>query len=84
MKQSKVFDNNSEKVVFNFLVVKFGGKSHDIIEGTDHNNDISGLAGGHVIQDSDGTDKIILARMKIPHSVAEVTNTPIARLWMVL
>ena len=84
MKKSKVFDNNSEKVVFNFLVVTFGGKSHDIIEGTDHNNDISGLAGGHVIQDSDGTDKIILARMKIPHSVAEVTNTPIARLWMVL
>ena len=84
MKQSKVFDNNSEKVVFNFIVVKFGGKSHDIIEGTDHNNDISGLAGGHVIQDSDGTDKIILARMKIPHSLAEVMNTTIARLWMVL
>ena len=57
MKQSKVFDNNNEKVVFNFFVVKLGDKSHDIIEGTDHNNDISGLAGGHVIQDSDGTDK---------------------------
>ena len=84
MKQSKVFDNNNEKVVFNFFVAKLGDKSHDIIEGTDHNNDISGLAGGHVIQDSDRTDKIILARMKIPHSVAEVTNTPIARLWMVL
>jgi hypothetical protein len=84
LKQSKVFDNNSENVVFNFFVVKFGGKSHDIIVGTDHNNDISGLTGGHVIQDSDRTDKIILARMKIPHSLAEVTNTTIARLWMVL
>ena len=66
MKQRKVFDNNNEKVVFNFFVVKFGSKSHDIIEGIDHNNDISSLAGGDVIQDSDVTDKIILARMKIP------------------
>ena len=71
-------------MVFNFPVVKFGGKSHDIIEGIDRNNDIPGLAEGHVIQDSDGTDRIILARMKIRYSVAEVTNTPIARLWMVL
>ena len=84
MKQSKVFDNNNGEVGLNFFAVKLCGKPPDIIEGTDRNDDIFGLAGGDVIQDSDGTDKIIPARMKILCKVVEVTNSPMARLWMVL